>query len=69
MNSKLKSFVQQTPIAYTVLSNGRAEFQAYGVQGIPCTYYIDKDGIVRYRENGFGPGGEVTMEQKIKELL
>lgn len=68
-DSKLKAFVQQTPIAYTLLFNGNAQFQAYGVQGVPCTYYIDKEGIVRYREVGFGPGGEVAIEQKIKELL
>ncbi len=68
-DSKLKNFVEQSPIAYTLLFNGGAQFQAYGVQSIPCTYYIDKEGIVRYRENGFGPGAEVPMEQKIKELL
>ena len=68
-DSKLKAFAQQTPIDYTVLSNGSAPFQAYSVSGIPCTYYIDKEGIVRHREVGFGPGGEMAMEQKIKELL
>ena len=68
-DSRVKSFVQRTPIAYTILLNGQAQFQAYSVQGVPSTYYIDKEGIVRYREVGFGPGGEIAIEQKIKELL
>lgn len=67
-HAKVKEFAEGK-ISYTVLLDGRAQFQEYGVQGIPCTYYIDKEGIVRYRDVGFGPGGEREIERKIKELL
>jgi len=56
-------------ISYSLLSDGAIVFQDYGVTGIPCTYYIDKAGRVRYRRVGFPSGGEVNMEEKIKELL
>jgi len=56
-------------ISYTVLLDGAKAFQDYGVSGIPCTYYIDKTGKVRYRDVGFPAGGEARMEQQIKELL
>ena len=26
------------------------------------SFYIDKEDIVRYREDGFAPGGEMAME-------
>ena len=56
-------------ISYTVLLDGGTQAQAYDVSGIPCTYYIDKEGIIRHRSVGFGPGDEVRIEEKIKELL
>ena len=57
----------QTEISYTVLLDGNAEFLGYGVRGIPCTYYIDNNGIVRDRDVGFL--GEAEMEKKIINLL
>ena len=59
----------QSQISYIVLLNGEETFQAYGVTGIPCTYYIDKAGKVRARDVGFPSDGEAQMEQKIIELL
>ena len=56
-------------ISYTVLLDGSTQAQKYDVSGIPCTYYIDREGIVRHRSVGFGPGDEALIEQKIKELL
>lgn len=57
----------QSQISYTVLLDGRAQFLDYGVKGIPCTYYIDKNGVIRDRDVGFH--GEAEMERKITELF
>ena len=65
---KVKRFVEPQ-ISYTVLLDGGTQAQGYDVSGIPCTYYIDKEGIIRYRSVGFGPGDEVQIEEKIKKLL
>lgn len=65
---KVKRFAEPR-ISYTVLLDGQTQSQAYDVSGIPCTYYIDREGIIQHRSVGFGPGDEVTIEEKIKELL
>ena len=65
---KVKHFAESR-ISYTVLLDGSTQSQGYDISGIPCTYYIDREGIVRHRSVGFAPGGEVLIEEKIKELL
>ncbi|MDE0300921.1 MAG: TlpA disulfide reductase family protein [Candidatus Poribacteria bacterium] len=54
-------------ISYTVLLDGHLPFLDYNVGGIPCTYYIDKDGIIRDRDVGFNSEG--AMERKINNLF
>jgi len=56
-------------ISYIVLMDGEEAFTAYGVSGIPCTYYIDKAGKVHARDVGFPSDGEEKMEQRVKKLL
>ena len=65
---KVKYFAEPQ-ISYTVLLDGGTQAQGYDVSGIPCTYYIDRKGIIRHRSVGFAPGGEALIEEKIKELL
>lgn len=65
---KVKRFAEPR-ISYTVLLDGSTQAQGYDVSGIPCTYYIDRAGIIRHRSVGFGPGDEVMIEEKIKALL
>ena len=65
---KVKHFAEPR-ISYTVLLDGQTQSQAYDVSGIPCTYYIDREGIIQHRSVGFGPGDEVMIEEKIQKLL
>ena len=65
---KVKRFAEPQ-ISYTVLLDGGTQAQGYDVSGIPCTYYIDRAGIIQHRSVGFGPGDEVLIEEKIKKLL
>ena len=59
----------EAKMSYTVLLDGEAQGREYGVTGIPCTFYVDRKGIVRHRDVGFGPGKEKEIQQKIVELL
>jgi peroxiredoxin len=59
----------RSQMSYITVLDGAEAFQAYGLTGIPCIYCIDRTSKVRYRDVGFSPGGEVKLEQKIKELL
>ena len=65
---KVKRFAELR-ISYTVLLDGGTQAQGYDISGIPCTYYIDREGIIQHRSVGFGPGDEVQIEEKIKKLL
>ena len=66
-DANVKRFAQSN-MSYPVLLNGHGAAQTYGVGGIPDTYYIDKAGIVRYRDLGFS-GRRSGIEKKIKKLL
>ncbi len=65
---KVKRFAEPR-MSYTVLLDGGTQAQGYDIVGIPCTYYIDRKGIIRHRSVGFAPGDEVLIEQEIKKLL
>jgi thiol-disulfide isomerase/thioredoxin len=67
-HAKVKNFAKER-ISYIVLLDADEQFTEYGITGIPTAFYIDKEGKIRYRDVGFGPGKEKQMEQKIKELI
>jgi len=43
--------------------------QLYGVDAMPATLLIDRDGTVRYVHRGYKPGYEQTYQSQIRELL
>ncbi len=52
----------------TLLSMGQT-FSDYWCQGIPYTVLIDRDGIIRKRWDGFGPGHEKEIERAVEQWL
>jgi peroxiredoxin len=42
---------------------------AYGVSELPTLFLVDKRGVVRHVEVGFGPAGAAEVERLVKELL
>lgn len=66
---RVKPLVSQKKWEYTILSDVRQEFQqAMSVQTIPHTYVVDKTGKIVYSHNGYLPGDEKKLEEKLKEL-
>jgi cytochrome c biogenesis protein CcmG/thiol:disulfide interchange protein DsbE len=66
---RVKPLVSQKKWDYTILSDIRQEFQqAMSVQTIPHTYVVDKEGKIVYSHNGYLPGDEKKLEEKLKEL-
>ncbi len=41
----------------------------FGVQGIPDTWIIDADGVLRFHQVGYGEGADAKMEREIRSLL
>lgn len=67
-HDKVKAFARDN-ISYITLLDADEEFKEYGIKGIPTAFYVDREGKIRYRDVGFGPGKEEQIEQKVKELL
>ncbi len=66
---RVKPLVSQKRWEYTILSDVKQEFQqAMSVQTIPHTYVVDKNGKIVYSHNGYLPGDEKKLEEKLKEL-
>lgn len=61
-------FIADLGISYPVLLDpGSKTARAYGVTGLPMTFFIDRQGVVRGRI--LGEADEATFRRKVEELL
>ena len=68
--AKAQEFLQRHPVDYTVLYDEHTSVaQAYKVQAMPSSYFIDKTGKIRLSHKGFVPGDEKKIEKAIQVLL
>lgn len=64
----IAGFLRQTPVSYTVLMDQTVRAVGlYGVVGLPYTYLIDRDGIVRGRI--VGEATAEVFERQVTALL
>jgi len=73
-SEKLKSFVKEMGITYPVGSSTEKAWEEYagritGLDSIPQTFIIDKEGRIRYYEVGFTPTYIALFEKAVDELL
>ena len=67
--SKVKPMVNTKGWGFTVLSDGKQELQrGLNFQTIPQTFIVDSDGNVVYSHNGYNPGDEEELADKIESL-
>ncbi|MDP2932262.1 MAG: TlpA disulfide reductase family protein [Chloroflexota bacterium] len=65
----VKDFVQNYGLTFTVLHDREQRVaQTYGIQGIPTTLFIDKDGNIRARTVGAFPN-KAAIETGIKKIM
>jgi cytochrome c biogenesis protein CcmG, thiol:disulfide interchange protein DsbE len=63
-----RQFVETYHLPYSVgLDGGGAIGSAYGVDATPTTFFIDKSGVVRARQDG--EGSEAEIAKRIEALL
>jgi peroxiredoxin len=53
----------------TLFDGGKSVAKLYGVDTMPATLVIDRDGRVRYVHRGYYEGYERKYEQQVRELL
>jgi hypothetical protein len=69
--SKYLDFTRSLSYSYVawVWDQGGTVTDAYGVQGIPTTYILDQEGIVRHVHVGFSDSLGQTLAREIEALL
>jgi peroxiredoxin len=64
------AFLKQHPVNYTILRDPAGDVpKTFGVAGMPTSYLIDRDGIVRSVHTGFDPADIDKLRVEIHALL
>ncbi len=67
--TKVPAIIKAKGWEFIVLSDSRQELQqALNFQTIPQTFLLDQNGEIVYAHNGYSPGDEIKLEEKIKAL-
>jgi peroxiredoxin len=65
-----KAFLREHPVKYTTLQNPQGDIaKAFGLSGMPSSFLIDRDGIVRGRHVGFEPADIDALKREIDVLI
>ncbi|NOS86690.1 MAG: TlpA family protein disulfide reductase [Ignavibacteria bacterium] len=70
--SKIEEFAKSinTEFPFPVIFDKESRLPSlYNVEGMPTTFIIDKEGIIRFKETGFTAEVKEKMDSKLKELL
>lgn len=66
---RVKPYVNGAAWEYDIWMDTNSDFKrAMGVNNVPHTFVIDKDGYIVYSHNNYAPGDEQKLYEKIVEL-
>jgi DsbE subfamily thiol:disulfide oxidoreductase len=69
-SKKATNYLKDTPVTFPVLFDPKGDVSSqYGVQAMPSTVIIDRDGNVRFLHEGYKSGYEDDYRKQIKALL
>jgi peroxiredoxin len=64
------AFLEEHPVKYTSLADPAGEVaRQFGLIGMPSSFVIDRDGVVRARHTGFKPQDIDALRNEIHELI
>lgn len=67
--SSVPMYVNGKGWEYLVLMDPNGDFKrAMGVNNVPHTFLLDKEGNIVYSHNNYAPGDEATLYEEIKKL-
>ncbi|MGH8324338.1 MAG: TlpA family protein disulfide reductase [Steroidobacteraceae bacterium] len=65
-----KTFLREHPVTYTTLQNPQGDIaKTFKLKGMPSSYLLDRDGIVRARHIGFEPKDIGALKREIATLI
>ncbi|MDB5104489.1 MAG: Thiol-disulfide isomerase-like protein [Fibrobacteres bacterium] len=68
--ARVRAFAKARAFPFAVLADpGQDVYRLYGVSALPTSLLIDARGRVAYRQEGFQPGEEKALEERILGLL
>jgi peroxiredoxin len=67
---KALRFLAKNPVGYPSASDPKGRLPGqYGVETMPTSYLIDRDGVIRYVHRGFQRGDSAKLREEIRALL
>jgi peroxiredoxin len=68
--SLAKAFLNKRPVGYPSAQDPKGEIPAsFGVETMPTSFLIDRDGIVRYVQRGFRESDVPSLREQIQQLV
>jgi peroxiredoxin len=65
-----RQLIDRIPVSFPVLiDQGQLVSELYGLQAMPSTVVVDRDGVVRYVHRGYKPGDEAKYVEVVKDLI
>lgn len=65
-----KAFLEEHPVHYPSVADPAGEVaRQYGLIGMPTSFLIDRDGVVRSRHTGFKPQDIEALRKEIRDLI
>jgi peroxiredoxin len=67
---KAKAFLARRPVGFPSALDPKGAIPArFGLETMPTSYLIDRDGVVRHVHRGFRPGDEKVLRKRIQALV
>jgi peroxiredoxin len=68
--TEAKDFLSKHPVHFAVATDGGENCpQSFGVKGMPSSYLIDRQGVVRHVHLGFRAGESEQLRELVERLL
>lgn len=68
--ARVRAFARARAFPFPMLLDpGQEAYRLYGVSALPTSILIDREGFVAYRQEGFQPGEEKRLDERIRELV
>ena len=67
---KATKFLRKNPVSYPSLADPKGRVpRMFGLETMPTSYLIDRDGVIRYVHKGFRKGDMEEIREKISALV
>jgi thiol-disulfide isomerase/thioredoxin len=67
---KALAFLKEQDSRLTALHDAKQKVaDEYGLEGMPTGFLIDRQGVLRYRHDGYGEGDLEKLEEEVRKLL